>query len=374
MRTALFDYDLPAELVASAPTEARDGARLLALGEPPEPAHAIVGIRDLIDLVPTGALVVVNDTRVLNARLLGHKVGSGGKVEIFLVRRAGPQAPGVWLALGRASKSLRAGTQLTLGRAAGLRGEILGNDPDEGLLRVALACARKGEGDGDGDGDGDLDAAIRREGAIPLPPYIRRPATEVDEERYQTVFAREEGAVAAPTAGLHLTRAMLSSLAAKGVDVASVTLHVGLGTFSPVVADDLDDHAMHSETYSVPAATADAIAAARLRGAPVVAIGTTVVRALESAADPTRPGHVAVVSAQTTRLLIQPGYPFAIVDALLTNFHLPKSTLLALVCAFGGHERVLAAYEHAVRSRLRFFSYGDAMFLARRPHCPPETP
>ncbi len=364
MRTALFDYELPEELVASAPAEARDGARLLALGEPPAPAHVILGVRDLVDLIPRGALVVVNDTRVLNARLLGHKVGSGGKVEIFLVRREGPQAPGVWLALGRASKSLRAGTRLALGRAAGLHGEIVGNEPDEGLLRVALACAR----------GGDLDDAIRREGVVPLPPYIRRPATAADEERYQTVFAREEGAVAAPTAGLHLTRTMLSSLEAKGASLASVTLHVGLGTFSPVVADDLDDHAMHAETFSIPEATADAIAAARARGGPVVAIGTTVVRALESAVDPARPGHVAAVAGQTTRLLIQPGYSFAIVDALFTNFHLPRSTLLALVCAFGGRERVLAGYEHAVRSRLRFYSYGDAMFLSRRPHRTPETP
>lgn len=364
MRTDLFDFELPEELIASAPPEARDGAQVLALGEPPDPALTTVGVPDLVTLIPRGALVVVNDTRVLNARLLGHKVGSGGKVEIFLVRRAGSHEPGVWLALGRASKSLRAGTHLTLGRTGGLRGEIIGNDPADGLLRVALTCA---EG-------GDLDAAIRREGAIPLPPYIRRPATEADEERYQTVFAREEGAVAAPTAGLHLTRELLAALEAKGAAIANVTLHVGLGTFAPVVAEDLNDHSMHSESFTISQTTVDAIAAARERGGPVVAIGTTVVRALESAADPSRPGCVLPTRDANTRLLIQPGYRFQIVDRLFTNFHLPKSTLLALVCAFGGREQVLAAYEHAVKSRMRFFSYGDAMFLSRRPHVAPEAP
>ncbi len=359
MRTDHFDYELPEALIAAAPTEARDGARLLVLEDGSEaeaPRLSTVGVRDLASFVPPGALVVLNDTRVLNARLLGHKVGSGGRVEIFLVRPAPEGPPGTWLALGRASKSLRDGTALTLGRAAGIRGEVLGKDPEEGLLRVHLTTT-----------DGaPLADAIRREGAVPLPPYIRRSATPLDEERYQTVYAREEGAVAAPTAGLHVTRELLEALAAKGAEVATVTLHVGLGTFAPVTAADLDDHRMHAETFTVPAATVRAVAAARDRGGPVVAIGTTVVRALESARDPARAGHVRAACAEETRLLIQPGYTFGVVDRLFTNFHLPRSTLLALVCAFGGTTRVLAAYRHAVQAHLRFFSYGDAMLLSRR--------
>ncbi len=210
-----------------------------------------------------------------------------------------------------------------------------------------------------------LDAAVRACGHVPLPPYIKRDDDLADTERYQTVFARRDGAVAAPTAGLHLTNAALARLASRGCSPTNVTLHVGLGTFQPVGVDDLDEHPMHAERYEVSQSTADAIASARARGAPVVAIGTTTVRALESAADPDRPGQVRPSSGET-RLLIQPGYAWRVVDALLTNFHLPRSTLLALVCAFGGTERVLEAYRVAVRERYRFFSYGDAMLLWRR--------
>jgi S-adenosylmethionine:tRNA ribosyltransferase-isomerase len=199
---------------------------------------------------------------------------------------------------------------------------------------------------------------------VPLPPYIKRAPTESDAERYQTVFARVDGAVAAPTAGLHLTRALLGRLAIRGCEMATVTLHVGLGTFQPVTVEDLDEHPMHGEMYSVSRTTSDAIARARERGAPVIAVGTTVVRALESAADPDRTGLVSPQSGET-HLLIQPGYTFRVVDRLLTNFHLPKSTLLAMVCAFAGTERVLAAYRAAVAAEYRFFSYGDAMLLER---------
>ena len=347
MLTSLFDYTLPDELIATEPPAERDGARLLVL----EGESGLVEstTRDLASFVPEGSLVIVNDTRVMKARLLGHKVGSGGKTEIFLVKRASGDE---WLALGKASKSLRDGTEIRVGS---LHVRVVGRDHESGLLRVALSVA---------DGS-SVDEAIRREGTVPLPPYIKRPARESDEERYQTVFAREEGAVAAPTAGLHVTKALLGRLEQKGVTVASVTLHVGLGTFSPVTVDDLDDHDMHAETYTVPKSTVRAVAEARERGAKVVAIGTTVVRALESARDLDRPGHLRQASGEETRLLIQPGYRFSVVDALLTNFHLPKSTLLALVCAFGGHERVLAAYRHAVRTKMRFYSYGDAMFLER---------
>ena len=358
MRIDAFDYALPEELVATSPPKERDGARMLVLeplvpgadAEPHDAAHLLESsVRDLAAFVPEGALVVLNDTRVVRARLLGHKVGSGGKAEIFLVRK---RSDGTHLALGKASKSLRPGTQIAAGN---LRVEVLGRDEGTGLLEVSLSTT-----------DGStVDAAIAIEGHMPLPPYLRRAATAEDDERYQTVFAREDGAVAAPTAGLHVTRELLARLEQKGVATATVTLHVGLGTFSPVTAADLDDHAMHSEGFTIPRSTVRAIESARARGKPVVAIGTTVVRALESARAADRPGHVHEVTSGETRLLIQPGYRFGVVDMLLTNFHLPKSTLLALVCAFGGQTRVLAAYRHAVRTKMRFFSYGDAMFLAR---------
>jgi S-adenosylmethionine:tRNA ribosyltransferase-isomerase len=209
-----------------------------------------------------------------------------------------------------------------------------------------------------------VEDAIRALGHVPLPPYIKRDDQSDDAERYQTVFARVDGAVAAPTAGLHVTRALLGRLAVRECDVAMVTLHVGLGTFQPVTVEDLDQHAMHSERFDVTRNTARAVARARERGAPVVAVGTTVVRALESAADPERPGFVRPMTGDT-RLLIQPGYAFRVVDLLLTNFHLPRSTLLAMVCAFGGTERVLAAYRAAVEQGFRFYSYGDAMLLDR---------
>jgi S-adenosylmethionine:tRNA ribosyltransferase-isomerase len=231
---------------------------------------------------------------------------------------------------------------------------LLGRADEDGLLEVAL-WSPSGE---------PLDAAVRACGHVPLPPYIKREDGPDDGERYQTVYARHDGAVAAPTAGLHLTNAMLGRLAVRGCDVASITLHVGLGTFQPVTVDDLDQHPMHSERYVVSQSTADAVARARARGAPVVAVGTTTVRALESAADPARPGHI-LPSSGDTRLLVQPGYDWRVVDALMTNFHLPRSTLLALVCAFAGTERVLDAYRAAVVDRYRFFSYGDAMLLGR---------
>ena len=348
MRIDAFDYTLPEELIANEPPKERDGARLLVLDRDPA-AMLESNVSELASFVPEGALVVLNDTRVVKARLLGHKVGSGGKAEIFLVRKRGD---GTYLALGKASKALREGTRIACDT---LVVEVRGRDENEGLLVVALSTTS----------DETVEHAIARVGHVPLPPYIKRPATVEDEARYQTVFAREDGAVAAPTAGLHLTRALLARLEQRGVTTATVTLHVGLGTFSSVNVDDLDDHPMHAETYAIPRETVQAIARAREQSRPVVAIGTTVVRALESGKDPERPGHVRAVHYEETRLLVQPGYRFSVVDMLLTNFHLPKSTLLALVCAFGGHERVMTAYRKAVRTKMRFFSYGDAMFLPR---------
>jgi len=327
-------------------------------------------ISDLPGLLPAGALLVVNDTRVVPARLLGRKRDTGGRVEVLLVRRTGVRetevAPGIvrvtetWRALGKASKPLKFGADVEVARRDAADGSpalivrMLGRAEDDGLLEVAV-WSPAGE---------PIDAAVRACGHVPLPPYIKRDDEPADWERYQTVYARHDGAVAAPTAGLHLTNALLGRLAVRGCDVSSVTLHVGLATFLPVTAGDLDQHPMHAERYVVSQATADAIAAARARGSPVVAVGTTTVRALESAADPDRLGHVRATSGET-RLLVQPGHSWRVVDGLLTNFHLPRSTLLALVCAFAGTARVLDAYAVAVREAYRFFSYGDAMLAWR---------
>ena len=369
MRVDAFHYELPPELIAQRPAEDRELARLMVLprgGTAPEHRR----ISELPELLPPGALVVVNDTRVIPARLLGRKRETGGRVEVLLVRRTGMReleiAPGeiraaeVWRALGKASKPLKFGADVEVtprgvetGPAA-LVVRLLGRAEDDGLLEVAL-WTLTGE---------PLDTVIRACGHVPLPPYIKREDETGDADRYQTVYARHDGAVAAPTAGLHLTNALLGRLAVRGCDVASVTLHVGLGTFQPVTVEDLDQHPMHAEHYVVSQSTADAIGRARSRGAPVIAIGTTTVRALESAADLERPGCVKASSAET-RLLIQPGRPFSVVDGLLTNFHLPRSTLLALVCAFAGTDRILDAYRLAVAEHYRFFSYGDAMLLWR---------
>jgi S-adenosylmethionine:tRNA ribosyltransferase-isomerase len=354
MRVERLDYDLPPELVAQTPAPEREAARLMVVPAEASLHHATIA--DLDAHVPEGSLVVVNDTKVLRARILGVKEGSGGKTEIFLVRKVGEVVEGAhtvqrWRAMGRASKPLRPGARVIKGP---LVVEIEGK-ADDGLFDVRLVAR-----------EGSVDDAVRQAGQIPLPPYIKRDVAADDEHRYQTVFARAEGAVAAPTAGLHLTSALMKRLEARGCEIAACTLHVGLGTFQPVTADDLDDHPMHAEYFEVSRALATAIARARQRGAPVLAVGTTVVRALESAKDDERPGHVRPC-AEETRILIQPGYRFAVVDRLLTNFHLPKSTLLALVCAFAGTERVLDAYRLAVRERYRFFSYGDAMLLERAP-------
>ena len=359
MRRDLFNYELPPELVASHPTHDRESARLLVVASDKLEHRTI---RDLPDLLPEGSLVIVNDTRVVRARLLGQKLSSGGKVEIFLVRKLGPATVShdgrsyeaeAWQALGKSSKPLRPGALVAFDGGGVLFASIDKRCID-GTLEVALFSTT----------NLSVADAIEGVGHVPLPPYVKRSDEAEDRTRYQTVYAREPGAVAAPTAGLHLTESLLDRMRARGMDVARVTLHVGLGTFQPVTVDDLDEHPMHAETFSVPLETEAAIARARARGADVVAIGTTSVRALESAADSDRQGFVKAMHGDT-RLLIQPGYRFRIVDRLLTNFHLPESTLLALVAAFGGLDRTLAAYRAAVDERYRFFSYGDAMLLRR---------
>lgn len=345
MRVERFSYELPQELIAQAPAPRREAARLMVVPESGPLAHATIA--DLPSLLPERCLLVVNDTRVLKARIVGTKEGTGGRAEIFLLEDLGGAT---YRAMGRASKGLKEGARVLKGP---LVVTVNGRDGD-GIFRVSLSTT-----------DGStVDEAIRAVGQVPLPPYIRRDPGADDEERYQTVFAEKDGAVAAPTAGLHLSRELLDRLADKGCEIAACTLHVGLGTFQPVTVEDLDDHPMHAERFEVSPALASAVERARERGAPVVAVGTTVVRALESARDPERPDRIRPC-AGATRLLIQPGHAFGVVDRLLTNFHLPRSTLLALVCAFAGIDRVLAAYRVAVEQRYRFFSYGDAMLLTR---------
>lgn len=354
MRVDRFDYDLPPELIAQTPARDREEARLLVV--PPEGVLGEDTVGHLDIHVPEGSLVVLNDTKVIRARILGVKEGSGGKAEIFLVRKlgeevgaSGPQTVQRWRAMGRASKPLRPGARIVEGPLV----VVIEGKADDGLFEVLLSAR-----------EGSVDEALLAVGQVPLPPYIKRDVVADDEARYQTVFAKNEGAVAAPTAGLHITEPLMRRLEEKGCEIATCTLHVGLGTFQPVTAEDLDDHPMHAEYFEIPRTLSAAVARARQRGAPVLAIGTTVVRALESAHDDAREGHVRPC-AEETRILIQPGHRFRVVDRLLTNFHLPKSTLLALVCAFAGMDRVLDAYRHAVRARYRFFSYGDAMLLER---------
>lgn len=367
MRVDLLKYDLPPERVAQFPSEDREQARLMLLAGENGPAHRRVS--ELAELLPPGSLVVLNDTRVVPARLIAQKE-TGGRVEVFLVRQVGsrtievngePRDAQIWRALGKASKALRFGIDMRVlpssSRAstpagAGLHVRLLGRSDDDGLLEVALYTS----------GRISVAEAIRAFGRMPLPPYIKRDAEPDDADRYQTVFARVDGAIAAPTAGLHLSHGLLGRLAVHGLEVVSVTLHVGLGTFQPVVVEDLDEHKMHRESFEISRTTAQAIERARARGSKIVAVGTTVVRALESAADEN--GTVRAMSGDTS-LLIQPGYRFRAVDWLLTNFHLPRSTLLALVCAFGGTERVLSAYRTAVAENYRFYSYGDAMLIER---------
>lgn len=348
MRTELFDYDLPEELIATHPPSSRDGGRLLVLDRG---AIAHRRILDFPELVPEGALLVVNDTRVRHARAFFSKKVSGGRVELLFLAplpRDAADSRERWRALGRASRALRVGARLLAGA---LEAEIVAIG-EGGVLELVFEQGA------------NVEAWLLEHGRVPLPPYLRRSADSTDLERYQTVFAERVGSSAAPTAALHLSHELFERLRARGVERASLTLDIGIATFRPVEADDLDRHVMHAETFRVESALADSVAGARRRGAPVVAVGTTVVRALESAADPERPGHV-LPRVGETRLLIQPGHAFRVVDALLTNFHQPKSTLLALVSAFAGREAVLSAYRAAVDSRYRFLSYGDAMWLPR---------
>jgi S-adenosylmethionine:tRNA ribosyltransferase-isomerase len=346
VKTRELLYSLPEGAIAGRPAPGRDEARLLVVGEHGF-SHRVV--RELPELVPAGALVVLNDTRVRRARLIGRRRPGGGKVELLLLRRLGEGGKSVrFEALGRASRPLTPGTAVDAGP---LEAVVLARGAG-GLLEVEVRGERNAE------------AELERSAHVPIPPYLRREDDADDVERYQTVYARHMGSVAAPTAGLHLTAALLEQLRRRA-ELGALTLHVGAGTFRPVTTEHVEHHPMHAEELVVSDALVRDVARARSRGAPIVAVGTTVVRGLESAADPERPGQVRPFSG-TTELLIQPGHRFHVVDALLTNFHQPRSTLLALVAAFAGLERVRAAYALALAEGYRFLSYGDAMWIPRR--------
>ncbi len=347
-----FDYELPEELIAQHPAGRRDASRMLVVsrvrGEWRDGFFA-----ELPSELREGDALVVNNTRVFPARLEGRREPSGGRVELLLVRRL-PEERGaqVWEALARPARRLAENSALTFGDGR-LRATVL-KIPGAGPERVVRF-----------DADGDFDALLEEFGQMPLPPYIRREGTDLasraeDRERYQTVYAERRGAIAAPTAGLHFTPRVFAELCARGVLVTEVTLHVDYGTFAHVRVEDLGEHSVEPEHFEITEETADLINRTRERGGRVVAVGTTTVRALESAAD--ERGRVRAGAAETS-LTITPGYTFRAVDALLTNFHLPRSSLLVLVSAFAGRELTLSAYRHAVSARYRFYSYGDCMFI-----------
>ncbi len=336
-----FHFELPQELIAQRPTEIRSGSRLLSL-DGASGAFADRQFRDLPALLDSRDLLVFNDTRVIPARAFGVK-DSGGRVELLLERALTADTALVHV---RASKGLREGAAVRL--AAAQSALMIGRQDELFVLR--FSC--------------DVLEFFQAHGEIPLPPYIDRSAQSEDRERYQTVYARLPGAVAAPTAGLHFDAAIFADLKSRGVGHAFVTLHVGAGTFAPMRTEELDRHQMHTEYLEVPLCTCEAIDAARAAGGRVIAVGTTVVRSLETAAAAADRREIAPFRGDT-RIFIKPGYRFRAVDAMITNFHLPESTLLMLCSAFVGREALLAAYAHAVRARYRFFSYGDAMFLTR---------
>ena len=357
VRTDDFAYALPAGRIAQRPAPPGE-SRLLVLDAEGAGRHR--RIAELPALLRPGDLLVVNDTRVLAARLFARRA-SGGGVEILLVEKTGPSE---WLALARPARRLRPGTRLVLENPPGnLDWTPAGGGGEVSAGVEALVDGREGDRFRMVFGE-PIEPHLERLGHVPLPPYIRRPDEAADRERYQTIFARHPGAVAAPTAGLHFTPSLVTALRAAEIGIAALTLHVGPGTFRPVTAARVEDHRMEAERYTVPEEAAAAITVARERGGRVIAVGTTVVRALETVARDHR--GAIVPAAGVTGLFIVPGFSFQVVDLLLTNFHLPRSTLLMLVSAFGGHERVLAAYEEAVGRGYRFYSYGDAMLASRR--------
>ncbi len=335
MLTSEFDYHLPAAAIAQRPVE-RGESRLLVLAAAGCERHR--RIRDLPELLCPGDLLVVNNTRVIPARLFGRRLPGGGRVELLLAERLAERE---WEVLLRPARRARPGSVIEIDEQ--LRAEVIALGP-EGKRRLRFSA--------------EVEPHLERLGHVPLPPYIRRGDDAADRERYQTIFARHPGAIAAPTAGLHFTPELLARLAAAGVGTAQITLHVGIGTFKPVTAQVIDEHRIDAERFSIPEETAAAVRRTRAAGGRVVAVGTTVVRTLESAMQDD--GELRVGPGRT-ELFIRPGFRFRAVDLMITNFHLPRSTLLMLVCAFAGRDAVLAAYEEAVGQGYRFYSYGDAM-------------
>lgn len=364
MRTDDFDYNLPDELIAQKPASVRDECRLLVMNRETGAVEDRI-FRDIVDYLRPGDLLVANETRVMPARLLGHKRGTGGAAEVFLLRECGGPEPrtnrlAFWEVLVRPGKRLKpgAGAVVDFTDAAGdvvLSAMIVdwapGAQKGERVARLSTPLP-------------SLDEALHAVGHTPLPPYIRDYAG--DEELYQTVYSRRESSAAAPTAGLHFTPELIERLRQRGIGWATVELEVGLDTFRIVDEENPEDHVIHTEFYTVPQATVDAVAAARAAGGRVIAVGTTSVRSLESAWDPTADGGQGALRAcdrDATSLYILPGYEFHVVDALITNFHVPRSTLMMLVSAFSSREHLLAAYQHAIDERYRLLSFGDAMFL-----------
>ncbi|HEV2915422.1 MAG TPA: tRNA preQ1(34) S-adenosylmethionine ribosyltransferase-isomerase QueA [Pyrinomonadaceae bacterium] len=346
MRIEDFDYELPEELIAQHPLNKRDAARMLVLDREAS-AWRDSQFAELPSYVRAGDVVVINNTRVFPARLVGEREPSGGRVELFLVRELGPLQ---WEALARPARRLREGTRMRFGQGR-LRAEVV-EALDDGRRLVRFECGEPLP----------LHTLIEELGQTPLPPYIKREAESLyeDSERYQTIYARERGAIAAPTAGLHFTPRVLDELAARGASLIEITLHVGYGTFEPVRVSDLGEHRVAPEHYEISAAAAEAINEGRARGRRILAVGTTTTRALESAVDE---GGQVKPGAGLAQLTITPPYRFRVVDELLTNFHLPRSSLLVLVSTFAGRELMLAAYAHAVAEAYRFYSYGDCMLI-----------
>ena len=340
MKTSDFYYDLPEELIAQDPLEDRSSSRLLVLDKKTgETEHHV--FREIVDYLDPGDCLVINDTKVIPARLIGAKEETGAKIEVLLLKRG---ADDVWETLVKPGRKARPGTRISFGDGL-LTGEVM-DIVDEGNRLIHFEY------------EGIFEEILDRLGQMPLPPYITHQLK--DKDRYNTVYAEHPGSAAAPTAGLHFTPELLEKIKNKGVDIAHVTLHVGLGTFRPVKVDDVENHHMHSEFYMIDETAAEKINRAKENGKRVICVGTTSCRTIESAAD--KNGRLKACSGWTD-IFIYPGYQFKILDALITNFHLPESTLVMLVSALAGREHVLAAYEEAVKERYRFFSFGDAMFI-----------